>query len=313
MKIFMILLFVASTIVSYSQSKYKVDLDRRKIKNGYEITCVNNTNQTRTVRVDFSVLFNYKIQGGRNPFFKSVRPGKSTLFKLIKSHEIGTADFRYTSSSIAGKLSYKSKHEPIYMLPLMPNKSAKLVRSTYLAQSLGLKEEPDNWDTHYFYIPAGDTLTCSRMGRVIKVKQAYNEGELTDENTYFDARKNYIRVEHKDGTIARYKGFAQDGIFVNEGDEIFVGTPLGTVGERPHKQSGISFMVYYYDLSEWQKNKTKKAIIKYQNLKFHTKEQQGTLDDKSVFTYEFNKELVLKEMSRKEKKKWKKSFEKKKP
>lgn len=88
-----------------------------------------------------------------------------------------------------------------------------------------------------------DTVVTARSGVVIEIKE---DIDYEKSNLLMSKEMNYVEVLQKDGTIGKYQLFKKGGIFVEEGNRIIAGQPLGTI-DSEHYEHGphVRFQVYY--------------------------------------------------------------------
>lgn len=93
-----------------------------------------------------------------------------------------------------------------------------------------------------FAMPAGTKVLASRPGKVIAYRDDSQSGGGSKK---FKQRENFVVVKHNDGTYASYVHLQHRSVFVELGQEVEVGTPLGLSGStgfatKPH----LHFEVY---------------------------------------------------------------------
>ena len=137
------------------------------------------------------------------------------------------------------------------------------------------------------------------------------EANLTDSGYTYTQEENFVEIAHSDCTFGRYTVFKDSGIFVQPGDWVEAGQPLGIVGgekytEGPH----VRFSVRYH-LDQDVLDKDGQATDRthhwaYVPLNFWTKDKgKLRLAAKTPYTSEHPAELVTQEMTRKDARKWK--------
>jgi len=307
-KLLLTIFFSFISIISLIAQQPEVEVTREKSrgqKGQYTFSAKNNTPQSKTVKVNFKILVNYQVVGGRNPFFKTISPGNNRLFNLKKANENGTSDFSYNTSSISGRLKYDLDENIHYAMPISQGHESDVSFMNFLRNKYGDEEVPEHWNAMTFSGSKGDTIRCSRKGVVIDLESSH-VAERTEDQITFKRNTNYIKIEHEDGTIAEYDLFETNSTMVKIGDRVQVGDPLGTIGDYGFAKPNVQFVVYYYDLDNWVKN-SGKSKIRYMPLNFWTKEHKGQLESKSSYTQDFHYDLISQEMNKKEKKKWKKA------
>jgi murein DD-endopeptidase MepM/ murein hydrolase activator NlpD len=97
----------------------------------------------------------------------------------------------------------------------------------FLAQAANSHMSHRNELSLDFKMKKGSKICAAREGVVIEVKKDSDKGGLKDE---YLALGNHIIISHKDGSIAQYWHLDKDGAFVNVGDTVTKGQPIGLSG-----------------------------------------------------------------------------------
>lgn len=143
-----------------------------------------------------------------------------------------------------------------------------------------------------FRTTEGDTIVAARRGLVTQV---VDHSASTGEHKAFDSSENYVEVYHADGSFAVYKLFKNGGIFVEPGDEIIPGQPIGIVGGGNYNNgSHLRFTVF----------SPAREFHSFLPVFYLSSGQVGKPDFREPYISEHPLEWVTKEMSKKEKKKY---------
>ncbi len=111
-----------------------------------------------------------------------------------------------------------------YQLPFPRNRRYEVI------QSFNGTFSHDSDHSRYavdFRMPVGDTICASRDGLVVWTEDQYEEGG-NDRSLINQA--NRIMIMHDDGTIGTYVHLVKNGVFVEIGDQVNTGTPIGLSG-----------------------------------------------------------------------------------
>jgi len=220
-----------------------IEITHNRKGSNYDFFCQNNTNCPYLVKVEFSTLSNLKSSRNTNSEI-TVYPGNRKIFSLEPIRDNQFANFQYKWTYRKGTLKVKIKPTEKYIIPLKDGKSTKCIELKHLSDVIkSTKEKPENWYAMGFSMPKGDTVIVSMGGRVIDM---YKEAATNDSNLSFHQNRNYVEVLHKNGTIAKYELFQKGGIFVQLGDKVVRGQPLGIIGGNNYNTgSHLRFSVYY--------------------------------------------------------------------
>ena len=179
----------------------------------------------------------------------------------------------------------------VYLFPLAQGKVVRVNKMVSLDNFIG-KEGEKRITGLGFSTTAGDTIFAARGGLVTEV---VDNSASTSENTSFHSTENYLEVFHKDGTFARYKLFQNEGIFVSPGEEVIPGQPLGIIGGENYKQgSHLRFSIYCSDRPDHS----------YVPDFYLSPEETGKPEERVMYKSWHPVEIIMKEMSKKEKKKF---------
>lgn len=280
-------------------------------KGEYRIVAENDYPGYRVVKVNFDYLTGI-CKDGNKSFYKTVRPGKSTLTTIKSTGGLSNQrpDFRYKSVSYSGRIDKKPELEYPYLIPVSHGKKTEVQQQSYLGEQYGNFDPPKNFYSLVFKTNPGDTIYASRRGTIINVED--NKVLQSERNMSFTRNTNTITIQHKDGTTAAYRNFKNGGIFTQIREVVNAGDPIGIIGGENYEYgSNLSFSVFYY--MENPKTIEGKDTGEYYYyayvpvdfhsvdgvLKFeHCNAEITSVHDDSIITYE---------MSKKEKKKWNKS------
>jgi hypothetical protein len=292
----------------------RLELEEKKIavryqknfRGEYEFFCDNHSWSDYTLVIDFPEFTNLHSDLPF-PITVNVSPGSRMIFTLRKATEGPAAHFTYHYTTYRGRLSPKIDTGFTYLLPVAPGKETRIFELTYIGQYAG-ESLPKDWYALSLHTKAGDTIYAARRGRVTDMSDNAN---LQDSNYTYAHAENYIEIEHNDYTFGKYSVFRDGAIFVHPGDLVEAGQPLGIAGGDKYAGGPqIRFCVFYQlhqDVLDKDGNSTGRIQAwAYVPLYFWTKDGGRTrLVNKAAYTSEFPADLITREMSKKETKKWK--------
>jgi len=215
----------------------------------------------------------------------------------------------YRHTYIRGVYNPKVDEDYVYTLPFKKGKMISARETSNLSNKYFSAELPQNWKSFVFKTKETDTVVAARKGIVIKVEKGYKMDTISN----FTSKTNYVIIEHKDGTIARYSGFSKNGVFVREGQKVYPQSFLGVFNSKNKKgnTSLIHFNVSYLtnikiDENLKKKLKDKKSRSTFLNPNFLTTDGILKLKNKQQYTVDITEDIFLSEFTRREKKKYKK-------
>jgi len=214
--------------------------------------------------------------------------------------------------SIAYSYSYiyyrgipNAKIEPdfVYLLPFKDNTSFEARFLYNIDARYFNKQEPKDWKSFQFNCNKADTICSARKGIVIDVVDIYS---IDTTKTYsYSSQRNYVMIEHKDGTFAKYEGLDGKNIFVKQGDIVLPNQPLGKLIQ--YDKSGtyqLRFTVDYLIENPSEKENTNQRFsYAYIDPFFQSTEGVVKLASHKSYTTKVSEDLILKELSKKEIKK----------
>lgn len=227
--------------------------------------------------------------------------GKLTTLKPI--YPINGISFRYSYQYWRGRPVKEYNKNQIYLFPYREGKSVMVQYLNHINQILDLPV-PANWVSYAFITENPDTIFSCRKGIVVDV---INEFQTDTLKLYkYQSQKNYIVVEHEDGTLARYSGFELDKIHVKLGEKVFPGTPIGIIGryDKTTNYFVLNIAFYYLDTShktvEAGSNNSFGIFYNYLTPMFLTNYGIQTLVGNDIYQVVTSDEVVKSEMTKKE-------------
>lgn len=282
------------------------------------LTAINNPNRTISLyadnisTIDYTIKLALNLKGYtadlNNNSMVRVSPGRTkiaTLSPALGSVNDFSATFRFGYASYPG-LSFRKKPDAdiLYLIPATQGNNLRISAATDMAETPD-KESRKIPSTVFVYKP-GDTICAARAGRIYEASDAVKDGENTSMAHHHN--HNRMAMEHKDGTISSYAMVAPIRLLAAIGDDVIPGQPLA-VFEKGSNTYTLQFTVFYID--------EKKALVhdhtaetktvspfEYINPVFYTgAKDAGSLLIDQVYTVVYDKEIIAKELNKKEKKK----------
>ena len=258
------------------------------------ITFNRMTNVTSSVFSDSHVL----IPGGR----------KTVCYRITKNNMNAAVDWERKYTYYMGNPYAEHNNDVVYFLPVLSGKKVMVRNLVPLSKRFKHKDDGDSLIACQFLFNDGDTVFACRKGLVCEVEDGI--GDDGSEHISFKREVNYILVLQPDQTFAKYKIFKKDAIFVEPGETVYPGTPLGLAGGKNFSNGYQMRFQVYKPLKRTDENVKNKHFWEFYRPKF-------IFNEGDIAQLEFNREYVsihpvehiTAEMSKREKKKWLKKNE----
>lgn len=193
-----------------------------------------------------------------------------------------------------------------YLLPFKKGKNIAI--STIMTLMGDLTEGNNNYGNYINYSssPQSETIHAMRKGIVIDIVNQYDFDPKSFDIFY--EKRNFIIIEHEDGTLASYSGFKKDAIWVKIGQTVLPTDYLGYLEKSVDNWYHLFFDIYYKaytkDVFPDKKEDLNKRIPKKINPFFYTNEGLIALDDKIYESQNYivatPEEIINQEFTKKE-------------
>lgn len=241
---------------------------------------------------------------------------RSSIKKVIK-YESGTIatlkpinseqhiNFSSNLSYLRGEPNPKVDKDFNYVLPFKKNKTVKVFETKNIKEELFTTEKYSKWKSFVTDREYADTIYTMRKGIVVDVVNEFKPKKV-DAYEYTN-EMNSITVEHKDGTIATYIGFNKDSIFVKPGQVVYPQTKLGILDLFNTTVYRLYFSVSFFTGANFNEKRTFRSKDQMEHLipSFYTSNGAIQLEHNKYYNVDVNESILLKEFTRKEKKKYK--------
>ena len=276
---------------SERKSDKSVDLLYKKGGSGY-YTVVLNFSELTNASIDKTT---YSIDG---------QEGKLLTLKPTDNNQ--SIGYRYSYRSVRGKLKPKIDYAFCYLFPYPPGTVCEVAEAGFASERYFGAEKPADWKSYVIYTGNEETVTAIRKGIVVEVTDQYEHSKDVE----FTTKQNSIIIEHEDGSLVRYLGLKKGTMKVSPGDEVFPNTPLGFNTPRSKNRFGVSIFMYYLSSVDFESLRgqtlaTQKSLYSIITPKFSVNNNQCVfLESKSSYTSYSSKEIITREMSKKELKRY---------
>ena len=202
----------------------------------------------------------------------NLNPGKNTVFRIEKG---SNANNPFKNSSrymfFRGQFPKDFKISTPYALPVKAGKETKW--------QIALQESAK---TMIFQIQEGDTIYATRRGVACTT-----------------VLPQQLLIYHPDHTFAAYLMMSQN--FIQGGEEIMTGQPIGIAGVL-----GVSISYFFLDNNKFDSNGPLGYPYSHFTPVFRTDKGDIKLDEKVAYKSAIDDELIMLEMTKREKKKFQK-------
>ena len=233
--------------------------------------------------------------------------GSGTVYTMRPLNPQKPIIYGYTYRIVRGLVDPKVKTDFVYRLPYSTTKTTRVKSLGNFSEKHFGGSNTENWHSYQFILEKGDTVFAARKGIVVQITDEHDTQDLGGEIS-MSSKQNQVLVEHADGSIARYGVLEKENIFVKEGETVYPNTPVGLAGSYDGIVYQLRFSVFY-------RTKNKSSNPKFENSPtstayiepiFATTNGNTTLNPKERHTPVINNEILTKEFSKKELKKWEK-------
>lgn len=247
---------------------------------------------TYTLTMKFTELRGYRAsmgdikivirQGSNNSIYRLTYEGNSSTY------------YRYSYTYYRGKYNSKPDINYPYLLPAATSKSLGIARLENIKHNFG-KNNTDSILGIVFNYKGIDTVCAIRSGQVVQIDYSQKERTNSDQEfVYYDkSSQNIITVEHADGSIARYVCITAVDLLPKEGDRVIAGQPIA-IFKTGEIQNRMGLHLFYLD------NELKNKTI---FPDYYTEEGLIPLEFGKRYQSASTKEIIEKELTKKEKKK----------
>ena len=284
-------------------SGVKVQAKMNYKKKAMEITCFSEKNYPCTVELSLDELDNFDQKYKKGDVLHVVVAKGQDAFLSLKTKSDATPRISITSDFIKGNLMSKPDLDYTYLLPVSNGKTAQVKSLKYNGKTSDCDLDPKSWFGLSFKTRPGDTIYASRRGIVTGLKA---NSASTESKMLHSFQENFVEICHADGSFATYRLFQNNGIFVNEGEMVEAGQPIGIIGGENYVEgSHLCFSISHpmaEQVSDGDQTKTK-YFREYIQAKFCTKENPSAqLAENSSYTAVKTMDLITREMTKSEKK-----------
>jgi hypothetical protein len=274
----------------------------RNADNTIGIYAENFTPADYSVMLIFSALSGYSSNLAPGTLVR-VSHGRSQIARLTLEKTSTIFNYSYSYRYFPGQAFRKRPPtDVLYLLPVSEGTHVQTFAVNSIAQRLG-QDTLNEYHAIGFNYRIGDTICAARAGLVYEADDKTKAIETGEQ--VFRASRNKIHIQQRDGTLAQYTILAPIKLLVAPGDDVVPGQPLAVFDQEGQKFS-VLFSVVYLDEKKAQASgdntKGKSAYTTVPTV-FHVQETEGQLFSFQEYTAVYPKEVVAKELTKREKKK----------
>ncbi len=264
-----------------------------------DFTYIKEYPGTLSVVVKFERLTNSRY----STYPRILRANSGKLFSLKPINPEQGIGYSFSYTYIKGAIGAKISKNFTYLMPFKQASTVVVQELGNLGKNFFKKDLPREWKGYHFNSEEADTVYAVRKGVVIDVVDKYQ----VDNSKNYTANRNSILVEHLDGTMAHYSGFAKGGTFVKIGSSVFPHTPIGTLSGGLDKGK-LYFYIYFMakpNKYERAKDPDEIAVEQFVTPIFATDKGNNPLTPGKKYSVVKEESLITSEMSKREKKRFK--------
>lgn len=258
---------------------------------------------TMTVNLKFKTISNSSVP--TNIYRAEGYSG--TLLTLRPMNKDSGIDLSYSYRYIKGRLMPKFEKTFVYALPFRAGTEVYAREAGFLSARYFGNTTPDDWKVYHFHTTDQQEVTASRKGVVVEIVDRHEDVMLQDKE--YSSSTNSITIEHKDGTLLKYDGLSKGSIQVELGATVFPGQVIGSNVKRGNLGYLLSFTLMYLKSADLDANEGKNitnstSFYGFITPLFDIGSEAAILTKDKKYTASISPDLMTKEMSKKEIKKY---------
>ena len=155
-----------------------------------------------------------KLENSNSFDYSDVIKAKSGyLFTLRPIDNRKSIRFSYKRSWLRGVPNPKTDSLFTYGLPFKEGVKVLVRENKNVGEKYFGSEKPSKWKSYAAYVKTTDTVCSMRKGIVVGITNKYENDTISKKK--FTTKRNSVRIEHQDGTIASYYGFKKNSFLVS--------------------------------------------------------------------------------------------------
>lgn len=205
-------------------SQFSLDIDVSHLGDSLMVKVQNTVGCPIHIRLSHPEESIQKSVASGNPYIFDPYETKTLAFYTPSWEDDWGTDLK-KSAGFGAREYFQPDSQAIYQLPFPQNKRYKVIQGYHGSFSHNSDFSRYALD---FNLQVGDTVCAARDGIVVGMIEGYNVG---GNRKKFRPFANFISIYHEDGVITQYVHLVKDGSFVEVGDSVAAGMPIGISGE----------------------------------------------------------------------------------
>ena len=304
-KLFHLVLFLLIICTNYSfaqQGKITINAERNTDRS-VVFNFSKHDPGTMTVQFKFNNLENTSV----NTSVYQSKGYSGSILTLRPLNKEQNITYSYSYRYIRGKLKPKFDANFVYGLPHAEFADVIVSEANYLSARYFGNTQPEDWKSYYLHTKNEENILASRKGLVVEVVDEYED--FSDDES-FKSKNNKIIIEHEDGTLATYGALKKGSVKVKVGDTVFPKTQLATNSKRGDNRYSFAFSIMYLKAADLYVNEGKNvsndvSLYGFVTPKFSVNSGEQMVENNKTYQAVWSDALIVKEMSKKELKKYK--------
>lgn len=298
MKLRMQLCFVILLCVvqSYAQNQ-KVRVTTQNVNGNIVFDASVDGLGSHTLVLEFTELQGYDSPHGNIKFINLTSKSNSAIYTLKKNESSSSYSYRYTYRYNLGSIKNKQDEKYPYLLPGKEGDELRTSKVRNIEHRLGKAHSDSVLGVSFVYQNEIDTVFAMRSGYVVDVVDSERKRKTVNDAylTYDKPSQNVTIVEHKDGTLAYYTCVTDGVNLLKPGDRVVAGQPIAVL-KRAQEANRLVVKICYLGQD-----------LKHVHIRpyFYTDMGVKQLEYNEKYKSCINQDLIVKELSKKEKKKMK--------
>ncbi|KPQ19104.1 MAG: Peptidase family M23 [Algoriphagus marincola HL-49] len=279
------------------QAQVQIVADQDMEKN-LTLIAYNTSEIPYTIQIEFVSLENLKSLEG-DLIFKVARPGKTNLVTLQSIYINEKTSFNYRTQLFKGEYLPNTTSDFPYLVPFEKAVTFSMRRIIPKANpTIPVENLP--YTGVLFFTDSSTQICAPRKGIVSEMRM--DQSSASEEIADFES-ENFIEIYHQDGTFSRLSGLKENSAKVSIGEMVIPGQ---IIAELSDPTNGSEYQIKMIQ-SRWDFNENGMQWINFP-VQLETANAQLKSDETADdLTSTHSEELIIKEMDKKELKKYKKN------